>query len=134
MRAVVIYESMYGNTHVIAEAVGAGLREHGEVVVVSVQHASEAIEAALPDLLVVGGPTHAHGMTRASTRQGAIDAAAKPEAELNVDPAAPGSGLREWFESLVTRENHLVPEEEERARRWGAALAVGNVRSGQASG
>ena len=26
MRAVVVYESMYGNTHLIADAIGAGLR------------------------------------------------------------------------------------------------------------
>jgi flavodoxin len=25
MRAVVVYESMYGNTHLIADAIGAGL-------------------------------------------------------------------------------------------------------------
>jgi hypothetical protein len=50
------------------------------------------------DLLVVGGPTHVHGMTRASTRKAAADAAAKPEADLVLDPDAEGEGLREWFD------------------------------------
>ena len=27
MKAVVVYESMYGNTHLVADAIGAGLRE-----------------------------------------------------------------------------------------------------------
>jgi len=32
MKAVVIYESMYGNTHLVANAVGKGLSETAEVV------------------------------------------------------------------------------------------------------
>ncbi len=36
MKAVVIYESMYGNTHLIADAIAEGLRTHGEVAVVPV--------------------------------------------------------------------------------------------------
>jgi hypothetical protein len=99
MRAVVVYESMYGNTHLIAEAIGAGLREHGEVTVVPVEGANDAI-ASGADLVVVGGPTHAHGMSHASTRAGAIAAANKPGNPLTVDPDAPGPGLREWFDGL----------------------------------
>jgi flavorubredoxin len=34
MKAVVIYESMYGTTRRIANAIAAGLRGHGEAVVV----------------------------------------------------------------------------------------------------
>ncbi len=99
MKAVVIYESMYGNTHLIAEAIGTGLREHGVAVVVPVQGASDAI-AAGADLIVVGGPTHAHGMSHESTRNGAVAAAAKPESPLTIDPDAPGPGLREWLGDL----------------------------------
>jgi len=99
MRAVVIYESMYGNTHLIAEAIGTGLREHADVVVVPVQGATAAV-AAGADLVVVGGPTHAHGMSRESTRKGAVAAAAKPESPLTMDPDAPGPGLREWLDDV----------------------------------
>ena len=52
------------------------------------------------DLVVVGGPTHAHGMSRATTRKAAVAAADKPESPLEVDPDAEGPGLREWFDSL----------------------------------
>jgi len=54
------------------------------------------------DLLVVGGPTHAHGISRDSTRQAAVAVAHKPEKELTLDPDAEGEGLREWFTSLPT--------------------------------
>ncbi len=36
MRAVVVYESMYGNTHLIADAIGAGLAEGFDVAIVPV--------------------------------------------------------------------------------------------------
>ena len=93
MRALVVYESMYGNTHLIADAIGAGLGS--DATVVSVHDATrELVEAA--DLLVVGGPTHIHGLTRESSRKAAADAAAKPDSTLTMDPDAFGDGLREW--------------------------------------
>ena len=52
------------------------------------------------DLVVVGGPTHAHGMSRANTRKAAADAASKPGKSLALEPDAAGPGLREWFASL----------------------------------
>ena len=36
MRAVVVYESMYGNTHLVADAIGAGLEAAFDVTVVPV--------------------------------------------------------------------------------------------------
>jgi hypothetical protein len=138
------------------------------VAVVPVEHATNA-GAAGADLVVVGGPTHAHGMSHASTRAGAIAAADKPGNPLTIDPDAPGPGLREWLDGLdglsadaaafdtrvdlpaaltgraskgiahklrrhgahviadpesffVTKQDRLEPDEEQRARTWGAAL------------
>ncbi len=99
MRAVVVYESMYGNTHQVADAIGAGLRTSFDVSVVPVAEVSPAVLADA-DLVVVGGPTHAHGMSRASTRKAAVDAAKKPAGGLKVEPHARGPGLRDWFGSL----------------------------------
>jgi hypothetical protein len=99
MHAVVVYESMYGNTHLIAEAIGTGLETAFDVRVLPVAQAGpDAIADA--DLVVVGGPTHAHGMSRASTRKAAVQAADKPVGGLTVEPDALGPGLREWFSSL----------------------------------
>ena len=63
MRAVIVYESMYGNTHAVAEAIGRGLGPTFDTTVLPVGGATRPmVEGA--DLLVVGGPTHAHSMTR----------------------------------------------------------------------
>src|SRR5690242_19397342 len=68
MRAVVVYESMYGNTHLIADAIGRGLVAAAcQVDVVPVDRAGQQMLADA-DLVVVGGPTHAHGISRDSTR------------------------------------------------------------------
>ena len=100
MRAVVVYESMYGNTHLVADAIGAGLAPSFDVSVVPVAQASPAtVEDA--DLVVVGGPTHAHGMSRAATRKAAVEAASKPASPLQIEPGAQGPGLREWLASLA---------------------------------
>ena len=99
MRALVVYESMYGNTHAIAGHIADGLRSQFEVDVVSVIRATPDVVAAA-DLVVVGGPTHAHSMSRRSTRQAAADAAHEPGSELELDHDAMGPGLREWFAEI----------------------------------
>ena len=94
MRAVVVYESMYGNTHLVADAIGAGLSTAFDVTVVPVSQASREVMADA-SLVVVGGPTHVHGMSRAPTRKAAVEAAHKPMSPLQVEADAPGPGLRE---------------------------------------
>lgn len=101
MKAVVVYESMYGNTHLIADAVAAGLADGGEVVVVAVAGATPEVLAGA-DLVVVGGPTHVHGMSSSMSRKGAVEDAAKPEKGLELDPDAEGPGLRDWFDDVST--------------------------------
>lgn len=102
MRAVVVYESMYGNTHLVADAIAEGLRDAGDdVEVVPVEKASAAV-LRNADMIVVGGPTHAHAMSRASTRHAAVEAAQKPESTLEIDPDAEGPGLRDWFDEQPT--------------------------------
>jgi flavodoxin len=99
MRALVIYESMYGNTHHVADAIGKGIERAGQVRVVPVGEATaDALVSA--DLIVVGGPTHAHGMTREATRESAVADARKPGSDLTLDPDAEGEGLRDWFDAL----------------------------------
>jgi hypothetical protein len=97
MKAVVVYESVYGNTHQVADAIGRGLAGSGEVVVVPVAEAvPELVSDA--DLLVVGGPTHVRGMSRPRTRKAAVEQAK----DHTVDPAASGAGVREWLATLPT--------------------------------
>lgn len=92
MRALVVFESMFGNTKVVADAVAEGLATRMRVTAVEVGVAPAAIEDDV-DLVVVGGPTHAFGMSRPGTRQ---DAARQAERPL----VSAGSGLREWLETI----------------------------------
>lgn len=92
MRTLVVYESMFGNTKAIAEAVAGTLRQHGTVEVSEVASAPDEIGPDV-DLVVIAGPTHAFGMTRPSTRQDA--------AQRNASPlVSSGRGIREWIDTL----------------------------------
>jgi Flavodoxin len=99
MRAMVIYESMYGNTHAIADAIARGLAPEIEVTVVPVAEATrELLDGA--DLVVAGGPTHVHGMSGTRSRQAAVEAAHKDDSGLTLEPHAQGPGLRDWFGTI----------------------------------
>jgi menaquinone-dependent protoporphyrinogen IX oxidase len=91
---------MYGNTHVVASNIAVGLRGTYEVTLVPVADATADLIAGA-DLLVVGAPTHMHGLSTASSRQHARKAAAQPESGLTLDPQAGGPALRDWLSDLV---------------------------------
>lgn len=97
MRALVVYESMYGNTRKVAEAVALGLGAPASARAISVAEVT-ATDVAGCDLLVVGGPTHVHGMSRARTRHSATTVAAATES-LGMDPHA-DAGIRDWLAAL----------------------------------
>lgn len=107
MKAIVVYESMFGDTRQIAEAVGDGLAGEYEVSVVPVGKIA-ADQLAGADLLVVGGPTHVRGMSRPRTREGAVEQAAKPDSHLTLEPEAAGYGLREWLATLTGAPKHAA--------------------------
>jgi menaquinone-dependent protoporphyrinogen IX oxidase len=99
MRVVIVYESMFGNTHLIADAIAKGLAPGNEVTVVPVAQAGpELLDGA--DLLVAGGPTHIHGMSGARSRASAVEMAQKDGSRLTLDPSAEGPGLRDWLAGL----------------------------------
>jgi hypothetical protein len=103
MRALVVYESMYGNTHEIAGNIADGLRSNYEVTLVPVAEATTDLVAGA-DLLVAGAPTHMHGLSNAATRLMAARAAAKDGSALRMDPDAGGPGLPEWLKDLGRRD------------------------------
>jgi len=93
MRALVVFESMFGNTEKIAVAIGEGLATQLSVDVVEVGTAPTDIDADTI-LLVVGGPTHAFGMSRPQTRQ---DAAKQAGGEV----VSKSRGIREWLVAVT---------------------------------
>ena len=91
MRALVVYESMFGNTQVIANAIADGLSAHLQADALEVGVAPTSIGDDVG--LLVGGPTHAFGMSREGTRQ---DAAKQAIQGL----VSTGIGVREWLARL----------------------------------
>jgi flavodoxin len=96
LKVLVVYESLFGNTHAVAEAVAEGLRERAEVDVAAVKDSSPAVVEGV-DLVVVGGPTHAHGMASTRTRAGALDDATRKGKTV---PEVEGPALREWIDGI----------------------------------
>jgi len=92
MRALVVYESVFGDARTIAQAVASGLSVSLPADVLA---ATDAPEELGPDvgILVVGGPNHAFGMPRPSTRDGAVK-------QYGADLPDTGTGLHEWLEAL----------------------------------
>jgi hypothetical protein len=88
VRGFVVYESLFGNTARIAQAIADGLRSHLEV---ELHGVAEGRWPDRTDLLVMGGPTHAFSMSRSTTRDDAVKQGAD---------AASSIGLREWLDEL----------------------------------
>jgi hypothetical protein len=104
MRTVIVYESMYGNTHSVASKIADVAGGFGEVALVPASKAAlESLDGA--DLVIIGGPTHIHGLSRPMTRQGAMSDVAK-HPDLVFDPDGEGPGLRDWFEQIGNG-NHI---------------------------
>jgi Flavodoxin domain len=128
MRALIVYESMYGSTHLVANCIAEGLRDKAcDVSVVPVSRAAPDIVADT-DLIVVGGPTHMHGMTSGSSRRAAVDAADKPGSALSLEPEASGPGLRDWLHIL--RLGDGIPAAAFDTRLDGAAMLTGRASNG----
>ncbi len=95
MRALVVYESVYGNTRAVAEAITEGLESRGVVETKAVYEIAES-EPDEVDLLVVGGPTHMHGLTSSLSRRLAVKAG--EEDGVHIQPGADNQrGLRQWL-------------------------------------
>lgn len=91
MRALVVYESMFGNTEEVARAIGEGIAASMHADVVEVGAAPDTVPADVT-LLVVGGPTHAFSMSWPTTRR---DAAQRATTLVSRD-----RGIREWLGGL----------------------------------
>jgi Flavodoxin len=118
MTALIVVESSFGNTRDIAEAIHDGLAQHVDVDLVDVADAPAQIPDSV-DLLVVGGPTQAFGMSRSQTREDAVSRGAHPTTTK--------VGIREWITSLTADGHHppVVTFDTRTKHRWvpGSAAA-----------
>lgn len=112
MRVVIVYESLFGSTHDIARAIADGVRDIDPDADITCIRATEAMPEQLAadhergrvDLLVVGGPTHAMGMSSERTRRKWL----RPEDFVSghgrgghpLEPDADQAGLRDWLRHL----------------------------------
>ncbi|HLS46364.1 MAG TPA: flavodoxin/nitric oxide synthase [Ornithinicoccus sp.] len=91
MRTLIVYESAWGNTRAVAEAVAEGMA--GDVAppeVVGVE-AAPPLDGLQVELLVVGAPTHAFGLSREGTREDAH----KRGGDLLT------TGVRDWLDAAT---------------------------------
>jgi hypothetical protein len=98
MKVLVVYESMFGNTRKVAEAIATALREDHEVAVSRAGTAPTTFPEV--DLVIVGAPTHAHGLPRPSSRRGVPTYVTRSRGALHAEPEAEGPGVREWLAHL----------------------------------
>jgi hypothetical protein len=96
MDTVVVYESMFGNTRAIGDAIAEGLRSAGEVRVGTVDEISPAAVVGA-ELVVVGGPTQSRRMAKSNARE----TVAGNRALEKFGPIEPGrESLRRWLDRL----------------------------------
>src|SRR5688572_6582334 len=119
MEIAVVFESMYGATHEVADAIAAGVAEADPKATVTCVRVADADpeQVASADLLIVGGPTHIRGMTSGISRKLAVTMEEKKEQEgqtlgHGLEPGIEGAGLRDWF--------HKLPKAH--TGRWAAAF------------
>jgi hypothetical protein len=103
MKALVVYESMYGNTAAVGEAIASALRDQGLDVDVGPVSEIEPMRADGVQLLVVGGPTHVHGMSSSKSRQSAASDEKNTFTEPTIEP-----GLRGWLKDLAPGAGRLA--------------------------
>lgn len=93
MRTLVLYESMFGNTQQVAEAVAVGLHSRAGAVSVTGVGTNLLSDLADVDLLVVAAPTHALAMSSPASRAEAVARGA--------DPVLAVTGVREWLAAVA---------------------------------
>src|SRR5680860_286991 len=94
MNALVVYESLWGNTAAIAHAIGEGI---GEGTLVRHTGEIEPADAATAQLLVVGAPVHAFSLPSAATKKSVAERRLAP-GDLEPDLSQPP--LKTWLDGL----------------------------------
>ena len=160
MQTLVIYDSKFGNTEKVAQAIGRGISQVSEVQVTATPEATHALAAltSRPDLVIIGGPTQNRGpsdglrglmKTLPATLRGipaacfdtryrgpvllmgsAASTAGKALAKSGAELVAPPESFFIVRHGPMEHQT-LEPGEVERAEAWGRAVAT-SLRSAPA--
>jgi flavodoxin len=159
MQTLIIYDSKFGNTEKVAEAIARGVGPLSEVRITSTSEAARVADslATPPDLVLIGGPTHNHGPSAGlrafidalpETLRGvpaaafdtryrgpailtgsAAAGAAKAVARVGAEIVAPPESFFIVRRGPMPLQT-LEPGEVERAEAWGRAIAATHARPG----
>jgi hypothetical protein len=99
MKAIVVYESLWGNTAAIARAIAEGIGAEARALSTA-EATAEAIAGA--DLLVAGAPLHAFGLPTEQGRASAAKDKNPPPADLSHPP------VRSWLKTLPSAQGHVA--------------------------
>jgi len=120
MRAMLIYDTEYGNTEKVARAIASGLGPDAEIQVRRAGDPLAALAEPYPDLLLVGGPTQRHGLS--PTLRGYLDTlprralaglpAATFDTRYRMSPLLSGSAARQAAGRLRRAGCRMVAEPE----------------------
>jgi hypothetical protein len=99
MRALVVFESIFGNTHEVADRIAEGLGSAMTVSAVPADATAKALTGV--DLVVVGAPTHMHGLPTEGSRARAEKSAVDGPGDLHLDPEGSEESVRDWLAGLA---------------------------------
>ena len=96
MSILIVYESMFGATHTVAEEIATATRHLTPVTVASVQDLSPE---RLPhsELVILGAPTHSHGLSTPVSREKAALIDLVNDSGLQLEHEENPIGMREWL-------------------------------------
>jgi hypothetical protein len=121
MKAVVVYESHWGNTEAIAQAVAAGIGPEAEALTTDQASGAALMDA---DLVVAGAPLIAFGLPSDKTRGGV----AAESARAPTPPDLSHPLMSAWLDSLPG--GHGRSASFETRMRWSPGGAIGAIDRG----
>ena len=120
MNAIVVYESLWGNTAAIARAIAEGIGAGAQAL--STAEATAAVVADA-DLIVAGAPVHAFSLPTEQSRRNAGGNTGKTPA-----PDLSHPSMRSWLSALTAAQGHYAAFET--AFRWSPSGAKGAIERG----
>ncbi|WP_243077179.1 flavodoxin domain-containing protein [Microbacterium sp. SS28] len=126
MNALIVYESMFGNTRQVADAMREAL-ESTDVEVTLTTAAGAPADLGGFELVIVGAPTHAHTLPQPTSRVQGGAWADDPEKDLRLEPGAHEPGVREWIERIAT------PDTAARFASFSTRVDIPRIFSGDAA-